>query len=176
MGSRPYGNYYREFAHRFSYRLHYGDIPEKMFICHSCDNPGCVNPNHLFLGSPKDNVEDALKKGRWGTPAMLSERAKKGFAKHLNKRNKFGQWILEGEDSETFKGRKLNREEKSRLIKAKIPRGEKHYKAKFKQEDIYKILELRAEGRTYKEIAQLYDVDFSTIYKITKRKRWKGLQ
>lgn len=51
-------------AHRFSYEIHKGEIPDKMIICHHCDNPGCVNPNHLFVGTQKDNAQDALKKER----------------------------------------------------------------------------------------------------------------
>ena len=51
-------------AHRFSWMLHYGEIPSGMAICHSCDNPGCVNPNHLMLGTQKANMIDAAKKGK----------------------------------------------------------------------------------------------------------------
>ena len=52
------------FAHRFSYQLHFGDIPDGMFICHHCDNPPCCNPSHLFLGTSSDNSNDMAAKFR----------------------------------------------------------------------------------------------------------------
>ena len=52
------------YAHRYFYEMFVGPIPDGTLVCHHCDNPACINPKHLFLGSYKDNMQDAKKKGR----------------------------------------------------------------------------------------------------------------
>jgi hypothetical protein len=57
-GGKAYG------AHRFSYIITFGDISNDELVCHSCDNPSCVNPNHLWVGTVKDNIADKVRKNR----------------------------------------------------------------------------------------------------------------
>lgn len=69
-GTNQYGNFHSDKtkknmrAHRYSWELHFGEIPKGFFICHSCDTKLCVNPDHLFVGSPLDNMQDMINKNR----------------------------------------------------------------------------------------------------------------
>ncbi len=71
-----YGRYRGKPAHRAVWILFHGPIPDGLFICHHCDNPPCVKPEHLFLGTPGDNMQDCIDKGRMphvpGTPKFCA--------------------------------------------------------------------------------------------------------
>jgi hypothetical protein len=59
-----YGRIGTTYAHRFAYELAIGEIPTGLQVIHSCDNPPCVNPDHLFIGTAQDNCDDSVAKGR----------------------------------------------------------------------------------------------------------------
>ena len=69
-------------AHRFSYETFIGEIPEGMFVCHSCDVKICVNPEHLWVGTQYENMSDMWKKGR----AVISYGNKNGHNQYKNKK------------------------------------------------------------------------------------------
>ncbi len=96
IGSPGYGIFYIDgknyAAHVISYRIYKGNIPKDKIICHTCDNRACVNPEHLWLGTYKENMQDCIAKGRF---------------KPIAKRRMFGetnpQCILKESDIETIK-------------------------------------------------------------------------
>jgi hypothetical protein len=76
--NRGYGTFSRngrsERAHRHAWILTYGEIPPGLMVCHHCDNPPCIRPEHLFIGTMLDNMRDAARKGRIRTPLQRGER------------------------------------------------------------------------------------------------------
>jgi len=120
--SDGYGSFRRDnattcSAHRMSWEIHRGPVPEGMQVLHHCDTPACVNPSHLYLGTQLDNIQDRVTRGRGNRPI-----------------------------------------------------GEKHPQAKLTEDDVRRI---RADDRTYKQIAADYGVSYHAIDGIKRGKRWK---
>ena len=107
--------------HRVSYETFIGPIPYGMCVCHTCDNPPCINPSHLFLGTFGDNNKDRDKKGRG-------------------------------------------------------VHGEKVHTAKLTYTEVEKIKELKANGDSYRKLANQFGVSPGNIWHIVKDKSWRDKQ
>jgi HNH endonuclease len=117
---RAYHDKRRWGAHQLSYFFTHGSIPDGLFICHKCDNPKCVNPDHLYAGTGRDNMRDRTERGRFSPArgersgmARLTEEQVKWIRKvHLPNDKKFGarpiarrlgvgrttvRWVVKGE-------------------------------------------------------------------------------
>jgi len=71
-----YGTIDGKIASRVAWGLVYGSIPDGLDVCHSCDNPACVNPEHLFIGTASDNLKDSVRKGRLNHQGEKNSNAK----------------------------------------------------------------------------------------------------
>lgn len=134
-------------AHRVAYAASKGDIPALMFVCHSCDNPRCCNPGHLFLGSSQDNVDDCIRKNRHAHGETH------GSAKDMS--------YLRRGDEHHYRAH-------PELIKF----GSKSANAKLKEDDIRKIRVMSAQGQTQKQISEAFGVTESNIGYILMGKTW----
>lgn len=66
----------KRYYNRVQWAEIYGEIPKGMVIRHKCDNPSCININHLEIGTQKDNIQDCIKRGRWGYPVSHASKHK----------------------------------------------------------------------------------------------------
>jgi hypothetical protein len=140
-------------THRLSFELFKEKIPIGIFVCHRCDVRSCINPDHLFLGTAKDNMKDASLKGR------MPRGDKNGARLHpekLARGNKNGARLYP-----------------DRLIP---PKGERNGMAKLSSEDVQEIKIKYLPGKiSYRELAESYGVSRSAISKIIIGKSWRHL-
>ena len=166
------------YAHRFSWEMHNGPIPEGLFVCHHCDNRKCVNPQHLFLGSQMDNIHDAITKGRTSVGESHGRR-KLTVAQVLSIRKdpRFHKEIAKeyGVSTGTIGSIKSIRTWKCLVDPEYTPHrniGEDHRSAKLTEEQVLTIL---SDPRSQKVIAAEYGINPSSVFAIKHRRKWKHL-
>lgn len=147
-------NYYPEKnipAHRVSWRIHYGNIPNGMHVLHKCDNRKCTNPNHLFLGTNADNVKDKINKGR--QYKVLND----DIVKKINELYEANTSYDEIEKITGISKRSINR--------AITPK-----RKTLTKQNIIEIKKFIEEGTSCPDIAKIYGVNRNTIYRIRDNK------
>lgn len=134
------------YAHRYSYELANGPLPDGLQACHYCDNPPCVRGDHLFAGTQKQNIRDAVRKGRMAVGDQHGSR-------------------------KAFLSRPRAAVVKPSNSKA---RGGDHGMAKLTADDVREIRRLSSTV-TQSQIADRYGINRSAVSMIATRKRWSHI-
>lgn len=150
-------------AHRISYAISKGQVPQRLKVLHTCDVKSCVNPDHLFVGTTQDNSDDMCQKGRqakgkthgWALHPELAPRGDRNGARTRPDRLSRG-------DSHY-----------SRLHPEKALRGARHGMAKLSEADVSNIRRRFMNGELRNHMAIEHGVHWRLIDKIVKRELWK---
>ncbi len=171
-------------VHRISYEMHYGPIPDGLLVCHKCDQRNCVRPEHLFLGTDKDNSDDMRAKGRQryvGQPGGESNTSHKLSASDVIEiRKLYDEGVLTIQEIATHYGvsRALvsSIHKRWQCIADATPKSKRspNYVA-ITDDQVSEIRTLSSQGISYTEIARRYSASRTNISKIVTRRTRKDI-
>ncbi len=149
-------------AHRVAWKLAHPteEIPTGYLICHHCDTPICVRPDHLFLGTAKDNSRDMMNKGRSVKGRAYPGSIRRGDLHHFRQHPEL---IPRGDKSG------------ARKHPESYAKGQDRWQAKVTEDQVREIRRLRATGALLKELAMQFGISIPTVCTITTRRNWGWL-
>lgn len=166
------------YAHRLSWEMERGEIPDNLCVLHSCDNPPCVRPEHLFLGTRRENSSDCQRKGRLARgdthgsrthPERLARGDANGARRHPER-------LARGDShGSRLHPERVARGERhmSRTHPESVSRGEANGNAKLTAEKVREIRRRCAAGESGKDIGRLLGVTQAAISLVVTRRTWR---